>query len=68
MVWRKEVEKLLALFQKLFWKTYAEEHGSEITEQIFWIGLILLAIILVLPQLRDVLLKKLNELISAISQ
>jgi hypothetical protein len=62
------VKELFSFFQKLFWKLSVDERGSEITEQIFWIGLILLAIILVLPQLRNVLISKLSDLISALSQ
>lgn len=44
------------------------ERGSEVTEQIFWIGLIILAIVLLLPQLRNALMDKLSELISVLSQ
>lgn len=42
------------------------ERGSEITEQIFWIGLIILAVLLLLPQLRGVLLNNLQSLIDAL--
>lgn len=44
----------------------AAERGSEITEQIFWIGLIILAVLLLLPQLRGVLLSNLQDLIDAL--
>lgn len=47
---------------------YANENGSEITEQVFWIGLVILAIILLLPQLRDVLSTNLQGLISALGE
>jgi hypothetical protein len=44
----------------------ADEHGSEITEQVFWIGLVILAIVLLLPQLRGSLISNLQSLISAL--
>jgi hypothetical protein len=44
----------------------ANEHGSEITEQVFWIGLIILSVLLLLPQLRGVLLSNLQSLIDAL--
>lgn len=47
-------------------ETKAIERGSEITEQIFWIGLIILAVLLLLPQLRGVLLTNLQSLIDAL--
>lgn len=42
------------------------ERGSEITEQVFWIGLVILAIVLLLPQLRGALISNLRSLISAL--
>jgi hypothetical protein len=45
-----------------------QERGSEITEQIFWIGLIILAVILLLPQLRGVLMGNLQSLIDALAK
>lgn len=45
-----------------------QERGSEVTEQVFWIGLIILAIVVVLPQLREALVSRLSELISALGQ
>lgn len=47
-------------------KLFADERGSEITEQVFWIGLVILAIVLILPQLRGALLSNLESLISAL--
>ncbi len=43
-----------------------DERGSEITEQVFWIGLVILAVLLLLPQLRGVLQSNMQELISAL--
>ena len=57
-----------ALWLSFLHKFAKTEDGSEVTEQIFWIGLIILAIILLLPQLRNALVDKLSELISALSQ
>lgn len=58
---------------RMFWLSLLRnltesEDGSEVTEQIFWIGLIILAIVLLLPQLRNALVDRLSELISALSQ
>lgn len=57
----------LLLFNKAI-KALAEEVGSEITEQVFWIGLIILAVIMLLPQLRGVLMNNLQSLIDALAQ
>ena len=42
------------------------ELGSEITEQVFWIGLVILAVLLLLPQLRGVLQSNIQDLISSL--
>ncbi len=57
----------MLLFNKAI-KALAEEVGSEITEQVFWIGLIILAVIMLLPQLRGVLMNNLQSLIDALAQ
>lgn len=43
-----------------------DERGSEITEQIFWIGLVILAVVLLLPQLRSLLVDNLQNFMQAI--
>ncbi len=42
------------------------ERGSEITEQVFWIGLVILAVLLLLPQLRAVLQSNMQDLINTL--
>ncbi len=42
------------------------EMGAELLENIFWIALVLLAIVLLLPALRNILLTNLQNLISAL--
>ena len=48
------------------YRLLAGESGSEITEQVFWIGLVILAIVLLLPSLRGALVANLESLISAL--
>lgn len=43
-----------------------DERGSEIIEQVFWIGLVILAVLLLLPQLRGVLQSNMQDLINAL--
>jgi hypothetical protein len=43
-----------------------DERGSEITEQVFWLGLVILAVLLLLPQLRGVLQTNIQDLISTL--
>lgn len=43
-----------------------DESGSEIIEQVFWIGLVILAVLLLLPQLRGVLQSNMQDLINAL--
>lgn len=59
---------MLAYVLKATQRIIADEDGSEITEQIFWIGLIILAVILLLPSLRGVLTSNLQSLIDALGQ
>jgi hypothetical protein len=42
------------------------ERGSELTEQIFWIGLVILAVVLLLPQLRTLLVDNLQNVMQAL--
>jgi hypothetical protein len=51
-----------------FARLLKHDRGSEITEQVFWIGLIILAVILLLPQLRGVLMGNLQSLIDALAR
>ncbi len=51
---------------KIFRRVYVSERGSEITEQIFWIGLVILAVVLLLPQLRTLLVDNLQNFMLAI--
>ncbi len=57
----------MLLFAKAM-RALNRETGSEITEQVFWIGLIILAVILLLPQLRGVLMNNLQSLIDALAR
>lgn len=59
---------MLAHVIKAAQRIIADEDGSEITEQIFWIGLVILAVILLLPSLRGVLMSNLQSLIDALGQ
>ena len=59
---------MLVYVLKATQRIIADEDGSEITEQIFWIGLIILAVIILLPSLRGVLTSNLQSLIDALGQ
>lgn len=59
---------MLVYVLKVAQRIIADEDGSEITEQIFWIGLIILAVVLLLPSLRGVLMSNLQSLIDALGQ
>lgn len=59
---------MLAYVLKAVQCIIADENGSEITEQIFWIGLIILAVVLLLPSLRGVLMSNLQSLVDALGQ
>jgi hypothetical protein len=50
----------------LFTGVFCDERGSEITEQVFWIGLVILAVLLLLPQLRGVLQSNMRDLINSL--
>lgn len=45
-----------------------DERGAEIVEVLFWIGVGLLAVLILVPQVRAILVDKMNALIQALSQ
>jgi hypothetical protein len=51
---------------RLLMGVFCDERGSEITEQVFWIGLVILAVLLLLPQLRGVLQSNMRDLIDSL--
>jgi hypothetical protein len=53
----------MGIVLKWLMKVLFEERGSEITEQVFWIGLVILAVLLLLPQLRGSLQTNMQDLI-----
>lgn len=53
-------------FLELLMRLQASERGSEVTEQMFWIGLLVLAVVVLLPQLRGVLVNNLQSLMQAL--
>ncbi len=47
-------------------KFYSNEKGAEIIEVLFWVGVGLLAVLVLIPQVRTLLVGKMKEIISAL--
>jgi hypothetical protein len=47
-------------------KLYSDEKGAEIIEVLFWVGVGLLAVLVLIPQVRTLLVGKMRAIISAL--